>query len=183
MKSARENKFLIVQATVVLTPIIDPVIASLDSYFEKANLKAIVTSGLRDADDQLRVIRTYLVKKGLNKKFPDAMTCATNEIRSGGVYVWQEAWSALLAANVIINPAYDAKCLMHTTFDNRDRFGQLIHQTPHARGTAFNIGGGGNGVDDEAAVIQKAIDDKLPGLVNFLKERENNAIHCNCIKI
>jgi hypothetical protein len=177
--SSKNNKFLIVQANVVLTAIIEPVIAGLDPYFEKANLKAVVTSGLRDSNAQLHVIRNYMVKKGLDKKYPDAMTCSVDAKLSNGEYVWQMAWSNLLNIGVIINPAYNATCLM----DYKDKKGKIIHQTPHARGTAFNIGGGGNGVDDEAAVVQTALNDHLPGLRDFLKERENNAIHCNCIKL
>lgn len=173
--SSKNNKFLIVQSTVILTPIIEPVIIALDAYFERANLKALVTSGLRDANDQLRVIRGYLTKKGLAEKYESAMTCAV-DAKENGEYVWQKAWSNLLNIGVIINPPYDAVCLM----DYKNKKGQIIHQTPHARGTAFNIGGGGNGVDDEAKVIQTALDDNLKGLVSFLKERENNAIHCNC---
>lgn len=172
------NKFLIVQASVVLTPSIEPVIIALDPYFEAANLKAVVTSGLRDAAGQLAVIRQYLVKRGLSEKYPAAMTCKVEDTNA-----WQLAWSNLLHVGVIINPPVDAKCLMDTTFDKRNRKGQLIHQTPHASGTAFNIGGGGNGIADELAVVQKAFNEKIPGLVSFLAERENNALHCNCKKI
>lgn len=177
--SYKNNKFLIVQASVIMTPIIEPVIIALDPYFEKANLKALVTSGLRDANDQLRVIRGYLTKKGLAEKYPEAMTCDVKDMQ-GLNYKWQMGWSALLNAGVIINPPLAAKCLMHTTFDKRDRYGISIGQTPHAKGTAFNIGGGGDGVANEAAVIQQALNDKLKGLVSFLVERENNAVHCNC---
>ncbi len=174
--SALNNKWLIVLPTVKLTPIIEPVIIALDKYFEQAKLKANVTSGLRDADDQLRVIRSYLVKKGLDKKYPDAMTCKVGDKDDKGLFKWQMAWSNLLNIGVIINPAFDAVCLM----DYKNKKGKIIHQTPHARGTAFNIGGGGNGIEDERVVVQKALNDKIPGLVNFISERENNALHCDC---
>lgn len=174
------NKFLVIQASVVLTPVIAPVIESLDRYFEKANLKAVVTSGLRDKTDQLRVIRQYLTKKGLAEKYPDAMTCALADVYTDGTFKWQMAWSNLLHVGVIINPPVTAKCLMDYMKNGRNLKGATIPPTAHARGTAFDIGGSGNGVADEAAVIQKAMDDKLPGLVSFLVERENNAIHCNC---
>ena len=100
-----------------------------------------------------------------------------------GEYSWQMAWSHLLNLGVIINPPVAAKCLMHTTFDKIDRFNKVINQTPHAKGTAFNVGGGGNGVTDEAAVIQKALNNKVPGLVGYLIERENNALHVSTKKI
>jgi hypothetical protein len=180
--SALNNKWLVVQSGVRLTPIIEPVIISLDKYFEQAKLKAFVTSGLRDADDQLKVIRNYMVKKGLDKKYPEAMTCKVLD-EEAGHYKWQMAWSNLLNIGVIINPPIAAICLMDYTSGGKNKKGQIINQTPHARGTAFNIGGNSNGINDELVVLQKALTDKLSGLANFLAERENNALHCNCIKI
>lgn len=178
----KDNKWLIVLPTVKLTPIITPVIISLDKYFQQAQFKGIVTSGLRDGVDQLRVVRSYLTAKGLDKKYPEAMTCKITD-QVGANYVWQMAWSNLLNIGVIINPPLMAKCLMDTSYGGKNRKGQVINQTPHARGTAFNIGGGGNGVADEAAILAKALKDKVPGLVSYLVERENNAVHVNCAPI
>lgn len=180
--TSKDNKWLIVNSKVKLTPVIEPVIIALDKYFEAANFKAAVTSGLRDANDQLEVIRGYLTKKGIAKQYPQAMAGRVDDYEFGE-YSWQMAWSHLLHLGIIINPPLKAKCLMHTTFDKVDRFGKVINQTPHAKGTAFNIGGGGNGVTDEAAILQKALADKIPGLASFLVERENNAVHCNCVTI
>ncbi len=177
--SAKNNKFLIVQAHVVLTPIIEPVIVSLDAYFEKANLKALVTSGLRDAQRQLETIKGFLTRKGLAEKYKEAMASEVNDF-DGKHYQWQEGWSALLNMGVIINPPLAATCLMHTTYDSRDRFGKVINQTPHARGTAFDIGGGSDGINLEAEVMALALKDRLPGLLGFLKEHANNAVHCDC---
>jgi hypothetical protein len=180
--SAIDNKWLKVLPSVVLTPTIEPVIIALEPFFEKANHVAYVTSGFRDGVNQLGVIRKYLVAKGLDTKYPEAMTCKVSDF-SGFNYVWQMAWSNLLAVGVIINPPLSARCLMHTTFDKRDRFKALINQTPHARGTAFDIGGSENGISDEAVIIQKALQAKVPGLLDFLAEHENNAVHCDCAKI
>lgn len=176
-------KFLVIQANVVLTPTIEPVIRALDPYFEAANLKAVVTSGLRDGADQLRIIRQYLTKKGLAEKYPQAMTCQLNDKHPADQYAWQMAWSNLLHAGVIINPPLRARCLMDYFKNGKNLKGVMFPPTSHARGTAFNIGGGGNGVSDEAVVVQKALDAKLPGLASFVIERENNAIHCNCVPI
>lgn len=175
-----DNKWLKVRAGVVLTPIIIPVICGLDKYFEE--LPSVVTSGLRDAIGQLAVIRQYLVSRGLDKVYPQAMVYKVTDM-IGNEYAWQMAWSNLLHLGTIINPALGCKCLMHTTFDKRDRFGQFINQTPHSRGTAFNIGGGGDGVTNEAERMQRALAAKLPGLKSFLVERNNNAVHCDCIVI
>ena len=178
---AQNNKWLIVRHGVVLTPIIEPVIIALDAYFEKHKLKAYVTSGLRDADDQLRVIRSYLKRKGLDSKYPEAMTCGVGDKNADGTYVWQMGWSALLNVGVIINPAYRAVCLMNYIRNGVNKKGHWIGQTPHAGGTAFNVGGGSNGIMDELAVLNDALKEKkIAGLKSFLAERENNALHVNC---
>lgn len=177
------NKYLKVSPNVILTPIIDAVITKLDPYF--INHPSVVTSGLRDAYKQLEVIRQYLKIKGLDSKYPQAMTCKPTDMVVGNSteYVWQMAWSNLLSVGVIINPPLQAKCLMDYIRNGVNKKGEIISQTPHARGTAFNIGAGANGVEDEAAILQKALNDKLPGLADFIKERENNALHCDCYAV
>lgn len=181
--SAKNNSWLRLTPNVVLTPIIEPVIISLDAYFKKAGVASMVTSGLRDANDQLRILRTYIRKSNLEKQFPELATCSVTDM-VGVHYVWQMAWSTLLSKGIIISPPLAAKCLLHTTFDKRDRFGQLIPQTPHARGTAFDIGGGPDGIAIESKIVMDAWKvGKIPGLVNVLLEHNNNAIHCDCIKV
>jgi hypothetical protein len=177
-----KNKWLTVNPNVKLTPSITPVIIGLDKYFEEAELKAVVTSGLRDANDQLRVIRQYLTMKGLDKKYPHAMACRVDDF-ANNEYAWQMAWSNLLNIGVIINPPLKAVCLM----DYKNKHGVNLkgyefRQTPHATGTAFNIGGASNGIADELKVIEKAAKDVKLGIVSFLAERENNALHINVKK-
>ena len=179
--SARNNKWLIVRDGVELTSSIEPVIEALDSYFEKHNLKAYVTSGLRDEKAQLQVIRTYLTKKGLNTKYPEAMEGEAEDKNPDGNYRWQMAWSNLLATGLIINPPLRAICLMDYIRNGKNRKGQWINQTPHANGKSFDIGGGANSIADEAVVLDEALNEKkIPGLKGILKEGENNAIHIDC---
>lgn len=179
--TSKDNKWLIVKESVILTPVIERVIVSLDKYFEKHKLKAYVTSGLRDANAQLIVIKSYLKKKGLDGKYPQVMICKVEDKLPSGEYVWQMAWSNLLNIGVIINPPIAAKCLMnYINKSGKNRIGSIISQTPHASGTAFNVGGGDNGIMDELAVLTDAKNDKLAGLKDFLAERENNALHVNC---
>jgi hypothetical protein len=181
MSSAKNNKWLIVQDSVILTPVIEPVIVALDEYFERHKLKAFVTSGLRDHNAQLRVVRNYLVRKGLDKVYPLAMTCKAEDKNPDGTYVWQMAWSNLLNVGVIINPPLRAQCLMNYIRNGVNKKGQFINQTPHAAGKAFNVGGGSNGIMDELAVLNEALKEKkIPGLKSFLAERENNALHVDC---
>lgn len=176
---SRKNKFLIVPASVVLTDRTDIAIAAVDIYFERANKKATVSRALSTPEDQLRIIRNYLKRQGLDSLYPEAMNCHIRDMK-GSEYVWQMAWSNLLNKGVIINPAMDAICLMDTTYDDRSRKGKLIHQTPHVLGGAFDIGGGENGVADEAAIIQQALNDRLPELRGMVVERINNCVHVDC---
>jgi hypothetical protein len=190
MKSAFENRFLKVNKTVILTRAIEPVIMALDAYFEKAGKTAYVTSGLRDSSTQLSIIRGYLAKTGMDKFYPDAMSCQLNDKKQFGtdiIYVWQLAWSALLSKGIIINPPLPAKCLMDYVRDGKNKKGQVISSSPHFNGTAFDIGGGTDGIDgnvtSELKIITQALKDNLPGLKGFLPERNNNCVHCDCVAV
>ncbi|HMG93458.1 MAG TPA: hypothetical protein VK589_25545 [Chryseolinea sp.] len=174
------NKFLLLKNGVILTEHIRPVIIALDEYFEKANLTAYVTSGLRKPEDQLRIIRNELNSRGLSGDYQDAFEDIGFKMQYEGqeVYGWQPGWSRLLNLGFIVNPPYPAKCLM-TYFrpgSPVNRKGQLIGDSPHTRGTAFDISGGNDGVINEAQVIEKAMG-KVKGLKGYLIERNNNAIH------
>lgn len=187
MKTAFDNRFLKVHKLVILTPVIEPVIIALDSYFEKEGKIAYVTSGKRDAITQLSIIRGYLAKTGTDKFYPDAMSCKLEDKKQFEgkiVYVWQPAWSALLSKGIIINPPIAAEVLMDYMRDGKNKKGQIIQPSPHFKGTAFDIGGSTDGIDgnvvSELNIIKKALADKLPGLKGFLPERNNNCVHCDC---
>lgn len=182
MKSL-ENKWLIVRDSVKLTEHIDPVINALDSFFESFKLKSYVTSGLRTPEDQLRIIRSALVANRLADDYPEAFLGMDtripyhfDEIRE--IYGWQMGWSKLLSIGYIVNPPHDAIVLMDyiRPGSKENKKGKMIYQSPHTRGTAFDIGGGKDGVDNELEVI-KAATGKIKGLRGYLLERNNNAIH------
>jgi hypothetical protein len=193
--SARNNTHLILRPNVVLTDIIEPVIIALDKYFADANVTAFVTSGLRDSKDQLRIIRQYLDRLKLSAKFPLGMTCAVNdrikwtglEHRNKEVYAWQPAWSRLLTEGIIINPPLTAEVLGDYFRNGVNRKGVIISPSPHFSGTAFDIGGGADGIDGDAsnelAIVEKAFNDRLPGMRGFLPERKNNCVHVDCMRI
>ncbi len=185
--TAMENKFLKVAPGVVLTPIIEPVIIELDKYFADAKKIAWVTSGLRDANMQLSIIRSYLERRKLRSDYEDAFGCQVQDTinwDSKKVYAWQPGWSALLNEGVIINPPLKAECLFDYIRNGKNKKGQFINPSPHFFGTAFDIGGGSmEGITDELPIVQKALKEKLPGLKNILAEHANNAIHCDCIAI
>jgi hypothetical protein len=178
-----DNKYLMLKPGVILTPTIVPVIVRLEPYFSAANLFAFVTSGLRDSEAQLALVKKYLSVKGLDKLYPSAMVCKLND-KDGKHYVWQMAWSHLLNIGVIINPPLAAECLMDYVRNGKNKKGQVISKTPHHTGRCFDIGGAGGEdatINDELVVMNKAMNDKVPGLINILPEHNNNAIHCDCI--
>ena len=181
------NRFLVVKSKVRLNTTIMPVIEALDSYFEKAGLRSYVSSGERNSEDQLEVIQQYCELYGIEKEFPEILTCDVNDtIDMGGgqkIFTWQRAWSRLLNKGVIVNPPRPAKCLFDYIRDGVNKKGQEIGYSPHFYGKAFDIGGIKNDgdVENEVKVIQEAIKDKLPGLKGYLLERANNCLHVDCL--
>jgi hypothetical protein len=162
------NKYLKLASSVILTDELDKVISGIDGYF--FNNPETVTSGLRTSADQLRIIRKYLVSKGLDKQYPEAMTCAIDGKLPDGEYIWQKGWSALLSVGVIINPPYSAKCLMDYWRSGKNKKGTLIGMSPHTRGTAFDL----SGLDSLPVVKKLLADGKIK---SYLVERENSCIH------
>jgi hypothetical protein len=176
--SAKDNKFLKVNSNVVLNPLIEKVVCALDKHFEKANQKALVTSGVRTPVDQLRIIRQYLVSEKLASKYPEALTGEVTD-KVGENYVWQMGWSALLNHGIIINPPLKAKLLMnYFNASGVNRIGDYFNQTAHSNGACVDIGGGANGLNDELAVVSEA-KKEIPEIVNWVIERNNNCLHLN----
>lgn len=180
-----QNKFLRVKKGVILTPRIDVVIYSLEAYFKAVNLVSYVTSGLRDAAGQLRIIRTALINKNLASEYQDVFEedIHTKIIYNNEeVYSWQPGWSKLLNVGYIVNPPLPAKVLMDyfRPGSSENKKGKIIDESPHADGGAFDIGGGVNGVIDEVKVVQTAIKQGMPGIKSYLIERNNNCLHIDC---
>lgn len=176
------NKWLIVRPGVLLTEVIDPVIAALDPYFEGRH--AYVTSGLRSKENQLEIIRTYAKLKGVAKEFPSILTASLDGktmFEGHAVFSWQTAWSRLLERGVIINPPIAAAPLFDYVRGGVNKKGIVIMPSPHMRGTAFDIGGGSDGIEDERVILALALG-KVPGMLRVLPERENNALHIDCGK-
>lgn len=178
MKS-KENKFLKVKDGVVLDEFLDGIAVKLDKEFELAGLKATLTSGIRTPEDQLRIIRQYLKQENLHVKYSEAMSCNVNDKDQHGNYKWQMAWSNLLNVGVIINPPLRAKLLMNY-FNSAgvNRNGDVFEQTAHASKKCLDIGGAGNGINDEMAVLEKA-KTNIPEIVSLVPERKNNCAHIN----
>jgi hypothetical protein len=155
---------------VILTPELDLVLYNIDKYWPPNS--EIVTSGVRVPEDSLRIIRQYLISKGLDKKYPGAISCQIDDKSSNGQYIWQMAWSNLLNIGVIINPPYTAICLMDYIRSGVNKKGQLIGQSPHVKKKAFDL----SGIDSQV-IVKRLIEDKM--IKGYLVERENNCVHCD----
>lgn len=177
---ASENKFLIVKSGVKLTPQTEPTICALDKCFEEANKKGLVTSVLRDSEDQLNIIRMYLKNKGLKDAYPDAFNKGPHDMvhsNFGIIYAWQLGWSKLLNIGLIINPPLPAICLLDYIRNGINKKGMLIQMTPHHTGLCVDLGGGDNGISDELEIVKKAMIDKVIEIRGYVIERENNCLH------
>ena len=169
-------KYIVIKPGVVLNDIQRNKLKSLDVEFKDSPQK--LTSGVRDAAGQIAIIRKQLVKKGLNKIYPQAMICGiddkyTADSIDSGQYVWQRAWSHLLSICFIVNPPRAAVVLMDYIRGGGNKKGQTIQPSPHMRGdetACFDLSG------LSALPIAKRL--KEEGKIrNYLPERENNCLH------
>lgn len=186
-----ETKYLIVKQSVQLTEIMIPVIKVIDQLFEREKHIAYVTSGKRDPDGQLNIIKNYAHLNNIDKEFPEILSIHLHDkIRFGGldVYSWQPAWSRLLEMGVIISPPISAVALFpyyHPKNPTVNKQNTLIRSSEHVcEGDIhpFDIGGATNGIRDELNIIEKS-KLKIPGMVDYLVERNNNCIHVRCRKV
>jgi hypothetical protein len=155
---------------VILNKSLDHILSLIDKYWPEKS--EVVTSGVRVPSDSLRIIRGYLKSKDLSRLYPDAMTCDIDGRLDNGEYVWQMAWSSLLNKGVIINPPLPAECLMDYFRGEVNKKGKVINQSPHVRGTSFDLSG-----TDSLTIVKRLVEDKM--IRGYLLERENNCIHCD----
>lgn len=161
---------------VVRTAATDAVIFKLDAYFARANHPARITSVLRDSASQLRIIQDYAVKAGLLKPGEALDMTTTVMFEDHQVYRWQLIWSQLLNRGIIINPPVAAAVLMDYWSAGVNKKGTTIQPSEHFLGTAFDIGGAGNGCDDEFAIIALAKKEGI-GIKYIRIEHGNNCVH------
>jgi hypothetical protein len=178
------NIWLTVKEGVKLNELLDDAAVELEKDFAAAKLKARITSGERDSDDQLNTVQTYARRYGIEKEFPEILTCGVNDKINLGretIYTWQRAWSRLLNIGVIVNPPKPAKCLFDYWKDGVNKKGQEIGYSPHWYGKGLDIGGGSDYTPvNEAEVVKKAIARKAPFIRSYLLEPKNNCCHVNC---
>ena len=182
--SAGNNKWLVVRRGVILTPSIEPVIVELDGYFEAVQLIAYVTDGLRTRKDQIELIRRKALRHSLQNIYLDLETANLEQIVAAGKQnqpYWQILWSQLLSIGELINPPEPAIAEFDYIHPKRGHIpaGHLVGTSPHFKGTSFDVGGGKDGISQEVAVLEGAIE-RVHGLLDITPEPMNNAIHCDC---
>lgn len=185
---ARENRFLTIQTGVDLTPTIEPVIVALDPLFEP--LPRYVTSGRRNPESQLRLIRRYAISAGVAREFPEFATCTVSGVvrielegKEQELFGWQRTWSRLLNRGIIINPPVAATVLFYYIRNGINKKGRTIQPSPHFKGTAFDIGSGGTTVEAVEAIIKKAMAAGVRGLAGYVVEHDQGCVHVDCVAI
>ena len=177
------NRWLIVPGHVNLTDVVDPVIYRLDPFFERANLRGEVSRALVTSSSQLALIRRQVQVQGLLPRYPEIEHAHLDDRvwwHDQFVYAWQPGWSALLNVGYIINPPRPAECLMDYWRNGVNKKGQVIRESPHQRGTAFDIRGstGEPGIVDELRVVERAIaSGEFPDIAGILPEHKNGCVH------
>lgn len=176
------NMFLRVEDSVVLTPIIDEVIAELEGWFSAESVPALVTSGFRTAEKQLEVIvQKVLAHPVLKGEYPNIANATVEDSAS-----WLNAWGSLLTVGEMVNPPVASKAPYdYKKPDGSDRpAGTFIDVSAHMKGHAFDIGLGTQGPIYIKPVIDKAFADKsITNLKDYLFEPINNAIHIDCVDV
>lgn len=170
---------------VVSNGFIDAVLYELDEYMNRTpewqNFNIEITSAVRTPLSQLNVINAYATSKNIKfDEFSSLDVYGTTVIDGETYYRWQRTWSKLLNIGIIVNPPLDAICLFdYINASGQNRKGQVIHQSPHIAGKAFDISGQA-GLDKIKRLIDGAIKEQV-GIKSYTIERENNAFHCNII--
>lgn len=186
---ASSNKFLRVRPDVVLTEITEPVVCALDPFFGEKEHYGWVTSGKRDVEKQLAIIKNYAHLKTVDKEFPDVLGVGLYDKVTYGpkemeVFAWQPAWSRLLQDGVMISPPITCAALFDYVHPTK---GLITAGTVRPASEHFCEGpihcfdiGGASGLKEEIIIVTGA-KQQIPAIVDFLIEHENDALHIRCV--
>jgi peptidoglycan hydrolase-like protein with peptidoglycan-binding domain len=150
-----------IESDVIMNPELDRVVRELDAYFRNANLRVILTSAIRTAEDQLRIIKNAANTYGLDQKYSSINDATVDDVQS-----WVKAWDELLhVKNYIVNPPKPVTSIIT---------GKSYDISPHMKGQAFDL----SGADlDRIASVAQAYCQQGGALSQILVERNNNAVH------
>ncbi len=184
MDNPLKNKFLILKKGCIRSEATDEVIVALDTFFKLKKLKSFVTRIVATPEDQLKLIKDFLIREKLAQKYPAAMKSKPEDKISNKLpspYVWQKAWSNLLHIGILINPPLKAEVLMNYIRDGKNKRGEIINPSYHETGLAFDIGGQYKGVEiiNKVAEIIDNVKNKHHeiGIRDFVIEHKNNCVH------
>ena len=188
MAFSREDNWLAVQKNVELNERIEESIAAVRPHFARANHKATVTSGYRSPHTQVfQAILPNAKKAHIDTLFPEFVQGIAEQWQvgkkvdtpEGNLYWWHRTWSRLLNKNYIVNPPLESVCLYNSfRADGSNRKDTLIRQTPHSRGSCYDIGGGKNySPNDEYAILLQAKQDPATLIVGMMLETMNDCVH------
>lgn len=191
-------KWLSLAEGVELTPSTKRSIEAMDPYFEGE--PSVVTSALRTAAHQLRIIIQKVARHGIGKDHPEwlqgiaekwPIDQKVNLPGLGMFYWWQMGWSHLLHIGDVVNPPIPACVLMDywrpgdPRDDAHNKKGQEIGVSNHMRGNSFDIGGGPEGkrLNDKAKCVMRAKQEGGAFISGYLIERINNAVHIDVMPV
>jgi hypothetical protein len=187
-----ENKFLTAHPTFkpVITDVMVDSIRALDPCYAAHNAHAYVTSGLRDQEHQLTIIKNYAHLKALDSEFPNILKIGLHdELNFNGeiVFSWQVPWSRLLEMGEMISPPISAKCLFDYKHPTKGwiKAGTIRTASEHFCDTdvhPFDIGGGSDLKTSIIIVTEARQMGLLPEVIEAFIEHENNALHIRCTK-
>ena len=187
---AYNNRWLVVPGHVNLTDVVDPVISRLDHWFARYNQRGEVSRALVTAVAQLSLIRRQVMARPLFAMYPEIEHARLEDRmfwHDQYVFTWQPAWSALLNIGYIVNPPRPAECLMDYWRNGVNKKGQLIRESPHQRGTAFDVRGStgeDHTIADELRVLERAYHSgEFPDIAGYLPEHLNGCVHIDCTKL
>jgi len=178
--------FLSFAPNVTRTDVTDLVITKLDAYFKAHNCYAVITSALRTAADQLRIIQQYAVEYNISIPAPLPLTMdntVLQEINGISYPIWQVVWSELLNHGIIINPPVYAEVLFDYWRDGLNKKGEMIPPSPHFFGKAFDLSvtnRGPSSLNNIYSILTLAAKDNI-GITSVVFERANNCVHTNCL--
>jgi peptidoglycan hydrolase-like protein with peptidoglycan-binding domain len=153
--------FITIESDVIMNPELDRVVRELEAYFRNANLKVTLTSAIRTAEEQLRIIKNAAIKYGLDQKYPSINTATVNDVQS-----WVKTWDELLQVKTyIVMPPKPVTSIIT---------GKRYDISPHMKGQAFDL----SGADlDRIASVAQTYCQQGGALSQILVERTNNAVH------
>jgi hypothetical protein len=194
---AREHPWLRVDPTVELTDLICISVEAARPHFEKHQIKGEVTSGKRDALNQVKEIIRQAHEHGIADLFPefvqgikegwapevlvDAPVEIQTKYKLTKVYWWQRTLSRELAIGVIINPAIKChildKYVRKSTGEDMD--GKFMEASDHEHGTCWDLGARQQ-LDEKKVVAEECQADPACRISYIRVELVNGCIHFGC---